>query len=148
MKFFTVDWWQGVLSAEESDAVIAGYAAHLVAIRPRLPAGMERIAREVPLHDARLRSLDLDLKTATALLALELADGSRVQLRYTGLRSYASSADPEKGLSGPFGYGDLGYDELDVLPDGLVEHRILFSSGIHLALVFEDASFEVEQRET
>ena len=64
-----------------------------------------------------------------------------------------TGSDPEKGLPGPHGYGDLGYDEVDVLEPGLFEHRMLFSTGITLSihhrefhLRFEDIkSTEAEQ---
>ena len=46
------------------------------------------------------------------------------------------STNPKRGLAGPHGYGDLGYDEIEVLRDGLYEHRILFSSGIELQVRF------------
>lgn len=132
MKFFTIEWWQGELSDEESEAVVERYSEHLRSIRHLLPCGVERIDRELSLHDAILRSLELDIGGATATVTLDLPDGGRVRLRYAGLSSFSSSADPQKGLSGPYGYGHLGYDEFDVSPDGGVEHRILFSSGIQL----------------
>lgn len=138
MRFFTIEWWQGGLPDAESDAAVQRYAEHLGSIRHLLPPGVDRLDREVRLHDSRLRSLDLDVVTATATATLDLVGGGRVRLRYTGLRLFSSSADPQKGLGGPHGYGDWGYDEFDVLPNGDVEHRILFSSGIELTLVFAD----------
>lgn len=61
----------------------------------------------------------------------------RVSITYTGVRRLTVSPAAEGGLCGPGGYGDLGYCEVDrVGPDGFV-HRMLFSSGITLAVEFE-----------
>lgn len=49
-----------------------------------------------------------------------------------------STANPSAGLAGPFGYGDLGYDEVAILASGAFEHRLLFSTGIELAVVFRE----------
>jgi hypothetical protein len=40
--------------------------------------------------------------------------------------------------------GDLGYDEIEVLGGGMFEHRLLFSSGIELAIEF--AAFHLEKQ--
>ena len=52
------------------------------------------------------------------------------------------TSDPSVGLGGPHGFGDLGYDEIDVGEDGPFEHRLLFSSGIELAVRFADLIIE------
>jgi hypothetical protein len=56
--------------------------------------------------------------------------------RYSGVEHFESEADPKVGLRGPSGYGDLGYYEIDVLPEGRFEHRLLFSTGIELRVIF------------
>ncbi|HWX42575.1 MAG TPA: hypothetical protein VN345_15600 [Blastocatellia bacterium] len=58
------------------------------------------------------------------------------------------SSDPDKGLVGPNGFGDLGYDEIEVLDGGMFEHRLLFSSGIELAIMFEEFRLEVFYRDS
>ncbi len=62
-------------------------------------------------------------------------------MNYGGVRSIQSTADPEKGLPGPHGYGDLGYDEIDLIQPGHYEHRMLFSTGIELLVQFSEFSF-------
>ena len=49
-----------------------------------------------------------------------------------------SSVVPD--LQGLFsgGYGTHGFDEVEVLEEGLFEHRMLFSSGIEVAIQFRD----------
>ena len=60
----------------------------------------------------------------------------RFTLTYTGVERVESTADPAVGLRGPHGYGDFGYDEVEVLPTGAFEHRMVFSSGVELCVVF------------
>ena len=60
----------------------------------------------------------------------------KFQLDYVGVTSFKSIAEHEKGLPGPQGYGDLGYEEIDVV-DGLFVHGILFSGGIEFEIRFK-----------
>ncbi len=66
----------------------------------------------------------------------------RVSMTYSGVRRLAVVPSAEGALCGPGGYGDLGYCEVDrAAPDGLV-HRMLFSSGITLAVEFERFEYQ------
>jgi hypothetical protein len=60
------------------------------------------------------------------------------------MKSLRQTGHPQKGLGGPCGFGDLGYDEQDVRDDGNFEHRLLFSIGIEVQVCFSD--FAVENR--
>ncbi len=136
MRYFTMAWWGGVEGVGNVDPTTA-YAAHLAAIRNRLPADLLATEEGASLHDTRLRELRLLAAKGTLLLGLDsYAGDERLNLLYQGVETFESVADPDFGLRGPSGYGDLGYCEVDVLPGGLFEHRLLFSSGIELAVVF------------
>lgn len=136
MRFFTIAWWMG-LQGEELPSPAPAYAAHLATIRDRLPSDLLATEETVSLHDARLRELRLPLAKGTLTLGLDnYAGDERITLTYSGVERFESIADPEVGLGGPTGYGDLGYCEVDALPDGTLEHRILFSSGIELRVTF------------
>ncbi len=50
--------------------------------------------------------------------------------------AFRSIANPNKGFAGSFGYGDWGYDEVDIMDDGTFIHRVLFSSGIEFEILF------------
>ena len=109
-----------------------------------------RLLETIQLHDARLRELRIDGGGRAATLRFDAGDitmreGRDVTLRYGGLVTLLSTADPDRGLPGPHGFGDLGNDEFEVLEGGLFEHRLLFSSGIELALRF--VTFGLEARE-
>lgn len=134
MRYFTLDWWRGV--GAEGDPVTA-YQAHLAAVRDRLPPALVALEEMPLLHDARLRELVLTPTTGSVVLVLEsYAGNERFTLTYTGVERFAGTADPTAGLPGPAGYGDLGYTEADALPGGASEHRLLFSTGIELAVIF------------
>lgn len=142
MKYLTLDWWMNKCGRQELER----YWAYNDGIRSRLPPDLLALLDEVSLHDAKLRALDLEVGERKLVISL---DGYRytresneacrraITLTYGGLREVHSTADPKTGLGGPHGYGDIGYDEIEVHPDGSFEHRLLFSSGIELAVRFE-----------
>jgi hypothetical protein len=146
LRFFTFDWWCGNQTQHVGDPS-ADYARHLDAIRDRLPSQLLAVQESVHLHDARLRQLVVLPAAASARLVLESYSGDeRFALTYTGVERMESTADPSTGLRGPHGYGDLGYDEVDALPSGAFEHRLLFSTGIELVLVFRGFELNRERR--
>lgn len=144
MKFFTMDWWRGV-SQLSDDGPSADFRAHLAAIRDKLPAGLLALQESVSLHDSHVRRMQYDHKASTLDIMLdgEADKGGlrRFHLHYKDVVLIETTSDPEVGLPGPHGYGDLGYDEADITADGQLEHRMLFSSGIEMRVVF--AEFEL-----
>lgn len=148
MRFFTREWWCGIPGVDLVSDRARMYRSYLATIRDRLPAGLLALQESVSLHDGRLRELDLSPSHATLILRVDGDDGAggrrRFTLRYSGLRSFQSIADPAIGLCGPHGYGDWGYDEADVMEEGRFEHRILFSSGIEFIVQFTGFEFSYE----
>lgn len=102
----------------------------MASLRDRLPPDLLALQDTVSHHDATLVSLTGSLEDRSAILKLRPPGVGQVELRYSGLTSFASTATPGQSLRGAGGYGDLGYDEVDVLEDGTFEHRILFSTSI------------------
>ncbi len=154
MKFFTLDWWFGLQEGSQefdNEDPMPRFREHLDAIRERLPAGLLALQEIVSLHDANLRTLEYTRQDNSLTLLLDGQDGRgglrRFTLRYSGVDSFTSTADPNRGLSGPPGYGDLGYDEPDITPDGRIEHRLLFSSGIEMQVIFRELELAWEDGE-
>jgi hypothetical protein len=145
LRFFTIDWWRGALDEEAAEAILPAYQKHFAAIRDRLPSAFQRIGEGVPpLHDARLLELDLGLRVRRAKLTFaDYSMNQRFALVYDDVETFRATGHPQKGLGGPHGFGDLGYDEQDVVGDGLYEHRLLFSTGVELQIQF--AGFAVEE---
>jgi hypothetical protein len=145
MRFFTPEWWCGIQGSDCTNNPAKNYHIYLATIRDRLPSGLLALQESVSLHDGHLRELVLTPSNASLSLFIDGDDGSggarRFTLRYSGVTSFRSMADPELGLLGPHGYGDWGYDEADLAEDGQFEHRILFSSGIEIVVKF--AGFEL-----
>jgi hypothetical protein len=142
MKFFTIEWWSGEVVDELK--LFNDYREHVEGIFEDWPPDHQRLDREVSLHDAHLLNLNLDIRTANLTLDLDGCGYDenlktyvrrRFNLSYTGVELLNSTADPEKGLPGPHGFGDLGYDEIHMPEPGLFEHRMLFSTGIMLTVL-------------
>ena len=138
MRFFTMSWWCGVQEGRP-DNPSTDYWAHLDAVRSRVSPD-QRPALEallaLALHDTNLCQLRLDPSAATLQISLEnrYAGGKHITLAYSGVEQFASESN-RIGFSG-LGYGDLGYDEVDLSPTGALVHRMLFSSGIEFTVVF------------
>lgn len=139
MKFFTLDWWRGIQHLENYDPV-PDFQKHLSTIRERLPEGLLALQESISLHDANLLYFDYSNHNHSLTLQLDGDDGTggvrHFTIRYVDVVSFKTLADPDRGLPGPHGFGDLGYDEADITPDGNFEHRLLFSTGIEMQIVF------------
>lgn len=139
MKFFTLDWWCGLQQPEGHDPIPA-FQKHISTIRERIPEGLLALQETISLHDANLRSLDYSNQDNSLTLRLDGDDGAggfrQFTIRYGEIASFKTVADPERGLPGPHGFGDVGYDEADITADGHFEHRLLFSSGIEIQIIF------------
>ncbi|MES2788246.1 MAG: hypothetical protein V4719_01405 [Planctomycetota bacterium] len=147
MKFFTMEWWSGCQRLEFYDPM-PDFQSHLDTIRDRLPPDLLALQETVSLHDANLCELDLDVGAGALEIQLNGDDGTgglrRFTLQYSEVDSFRSIADRDIGLPGPHGYGDLGYNEADLTDTGMFEHRLLFSTGIELQIVFGNFSLEWE----
>ena len=135
LNFFTSQWWAGCQSGDDG-ATIRAFEAHARTIRDRLTPELLALQEHLSLHDANLIALSVMPEMQLAALTLKLADGSDLKLRYGGLTAFETVQSPDHALGGPGGYGDLGYDEIDVLDGGAFEHRLLFSSSIELRFRF------------
>jgi hypothetical protein len=142
MKFFTREWWGGIQAGDFSADPAESYSAHLAVIRDRLPTDLLALQESVSLHDGRLREVEHRPSAGTLRMLIDGDDGQggrrRFTLLYRAVSLFRSVAEPDEGLPGPLGYGDLGYDEADLTDTGEIVHRILFSSGIEFEVRFTD----------
>ncbi len=154
MKYFTIDQWivdqEPETSAEPGPTSYEQYLTYVDGIRPQLPAEFQPLTREVILHDARLVAMKATTEESTVKLTLTPGphtdrDWVQLELLYIGVGRVHFKSDPDKGLAGPNGFGDLGYDEIELLGGGMFEHRMLFSSGIELSIEF--AAFHLERHQ-
>ena len=150
MKYFTTKWWAG--DVEDTDAVIASYARYIDSIRSRLTPDLRSLHDEVSLHDSKIRRFTVDVPSQTVSITLHgFTDpwspagqtGRRFDLRYEGVTTVESTND-RMWVSEAFDKSDLGYCEIELLPDGLWEHRMLFASGIEIAIRFRDLRLQYE----
>lgn len=135
-----MSWWAGEDTADRA----AEYAVYLDSILARLPPHIHALSH-IPCHDANLTRLTLSPRTCELLLDMELAGtktGRNLRLRYEAVENFVSTGRPDEGLPSPGGYGDLGYDEVDLGADGTFVHRLLFSNGIEFEITFRDVRIE------
>jgi hypothetical protein len=143
MKHYTFEQWAG---DDDADYKLAStYPAYLERVLPDFPSDLQRFVRKCHLHDAALTRLELltpERKLVLELLGDHYDDtlpsnyARRFRLTYLGVSSFGSTAKPHRKLHGPGGYGDLGYDELELISPGLYEHRMLFSTSVEFAIRF------------
>ena len=129
------------------------YCRYVQSVKKSLPKDLCRLFWNVSLHDARVRRWHFADGTLELNLDGERRDKGkyrpglrRFRLTYRGVVSITSLAVRKQGLAEPGGYGDLGYDEIEVIGDGLFEHRILFSSAIELRVRFTDFTLWYEDK--
>ncbi len=148
-----MDWWRGSVESNP----MAAYQAHLAEIRDRLPEALLWLQEGFRLHDATVSRTWYD--STSNVLEIDLVGDNdtddphqcdrvrRYELRYSRIVSVQTTIDRGGPLPGPKGYGDLGYTEVDLTIEGHFEHRLLFSSGIEMQIVFGSFHLDWEDLE-
>jgi hypothetical protein len=136
VKWFTREWAQGALPDEDSGNVPRLYATHLDAIDPRLDEGTRKLARDINIHDGRVKRWCEDAST----IELEVLTGD-LPLGYQRLTILFEDASLLTHNSlGELHFDDprteLLYDEIDLSPDGLFDYRVLLSPKGDFAIRF------------
>jgi len=141
MKYFTQQWVRGDMTDDESDAVVPAYWDYLTTLLPKMPPVVQELATTVNVHDALIEMVVFH--RAAQHLRLELLVGD-LQEGYTGIHlSYSNAVfDPAmlKVIASDL-ESEVLYDELDVLPNGHFEHRILFWPYRELVISFDSLAF-------
>lgn len=147
MRFLTLEWWLGDLPKDE-DAARADWNAHFESIRDRLPVQLLELFDSYWLHDGRLHALNTNAATRTAEMVVDASNtfGGNYPvlyaLRFSGVASLELNGGRLNKRSVSPGLGDLGYYEVDVLPDGRFRMDFLFWSGFELGIVFDGIETE------
>src|SRR5262249_14988882 len=144
VRFFTMEWWCEVQSGKTARDPHTEYRSHFESIRNRLAVTLQTFVDGVSLHDGELRELVLSPPACALVLLIDADDGlggrREFRLCYGRVSLLRNTAASNLGFRGRTGFGDWGYDEVDVTDDGDFEHRILFASGIEITIQF--ATFE------
>ena len=147
MKYYTFAWWAGEV---EDETVVSRYWAYLDGVKAQLPEAVRAFAYEHNLHDALLLKMHVNPTARTVQCEYDGWDRTsyyprRYTLVYTDVEALETGGNPARPLGGPGGFGHMGYAEFECLADGLIEHRLLFSTGIELTLRFRGLTFEYEE---
>ena len=141
MKYFTREWATGKLTDDEWRERDAAYQNLLDALLPHLPSAVAEIATEISLNDALVRRVTL--RRAEHWIRLEFLCGyqqrgyfdlsliyTNVDFGFLDIRELASIArDPRT---------EVLYTEVDLVADGVYEHRILFWPRGEMTLRFRE----------
>ncbi len=137
MKWFTREWTRGQLSDAEDDAVPALYAEHLDQIEDQLSAGARDLARNLNVHDGRVKGW----RQANKTIELDVVVGDlqagyqRVLLTFEGSKLVRPTSLDD------LGFGNLRteilYDEVDVTDSGAFEYRLLVWPDGEIAIRFD-----------
>ena len=145
MKFFTHQWWLDTQKGVFEDRHTA-YADHVGRIRRRVPTDL--LDLDGKLHDATVTSIECNSDERWLTF---FVDGDRegellqMRLTYHGVKGFTMTPNPDLGLLRTYGFGDLGYDEVDIDDTGALVHRLLFATGIEVEVRFN--AFEYRENE-
>jgi hypothetical protein len=138
------------MEVESTDSIVAEYHSYIESIRSRLLPSLRALHENVSLHDSKVRGFLVNLPAQVVSMTLhgfvdpwspEGLTGRRIDLRYSGVTTI-QSINPGESASEALDDSDLGYAEIEVLADGLWEHRMLFASGIELRIQFRDLQLQ------
>lgn len=146
MKYFTLDWWRG-----DAECDFEQYHSYINSIRPQIAENLIEFMDNISLHDAHIIHFNLDMANGRLEFLLDAmfpssgpadVEHHNPKLVYEEVSAFHSTSTPKKALGGPASYGELGYDEIELLGEQLFEHRLLFSSGIELQIQFKDIKWQ------
>ena len=148
MRFFTREWHSGELPDDEADAVGVAYHAHIQSLSEALPPGVRELATTLNLHDALVRRVLLDGNRRELRLELRCGDQQRgyedVALTYHGTVLTQQSLHDLRGATERG--GEVLYDEVDVIGDGLFSHQLLlWPLTLHFDAQIDTALFSARQ---
>jgi hypothetical protein len=125
VKWFSRDWHEGRLSDAQVEEVQREYAEHVDALRSRLTGGATALL-DLDLHDGQVQAYAFAPDAFEwRILAGDLQRGYEfVTLRYDDAKLVSGRDDvAELNLTGRG--VELLYDELELLQDGRLVHRVL-----------------------
>ncbi|HYO79410.1 MAG TPA: hypothetical protein VE010_23290 [Thermoanaerobaculia bacterium] len=144
MRFLTPEWRDGELTDEQYERAVADYEKTLQSVRAALPAEMQQFLESSSLHDALVRkaSLDRDRTFRLALRSGDLQSGYMdVDLEYRQVEELRGLPSVEAVLDDA--NAEIIAHEVDVLPDGSLEHRFLFAPEGEIRIHFRAFGFTV-----
>jgi hypothetical protein len=133
------------MSEAQVQEVLREYAAHEQWLRPQVSAGVAALM-DVSLHDGQVQSLEISDRTFTwRILAGDLERGYEwLTIDYVDAEVVGGVEDLA-ALALPGEEAELLYDELDLLGDGRLVHRVLVWPDGEVWIRFHDAAVRREQ---
>ncbi len=144
MKYFTKKWW---VSGGETTDLVDEYNSYIKSVKKSLPDGVCQILDEHTLHDALIIHISVNLENRDVHLKFTGWDNKfenrvnyMIGLRDVGIIDIVSP-DGINATSG-IDFGDVGYYEFEVLQEGIIELRMIFSSYVELTVEFKSLDLQ------
>ncbi|MBZ0167315.1 MAG: hypothetical protein K8I00_10965 [Candidatus Omnitrophica bacterium] len=125
------------------------YDAYLNSIMDKIPMKLRNMIELTNRFDSTLLSFELipnENKATLEIIAEKITSEEKytdahMQFQYFGLVQVRSFCKLNEGHPMPLGFGDLLWEEFELLPNESIEHRLLYSSGINYCIQFTDFDY-------
>jgi len=136
MKFFTPQWWNDTERIDSGP--FRAYDKHLDPIREELHQRGCYFDR-ARLHDSSIDTVHVSDGMAE-IIGIKYHNGKPFSILYHECELMTIDMHHGYDQAGPTGFGQWGYDEMDITGEGLVEHRIITSTGMEVTILCESVT--------
>lgn len=147
LKYFTKEWWA---AGGDDQKPVSRYRAYIESILDRLPTDAAMLAEGHLLHDAVLLRIEAMINKAQLHLELtgwteDFNNRTAVELWFSDVKDFDITFSLDDKAD--YGFGDLGYYEIELLEDGYIEFRSIFSSLSEIRVIFRSLAASVIAQE-
>lgn len=143
MKYFSINWYSGNLSDEESIRLRDSYWIYIEKISEQLPFPLRMLARHINLHDAVIVQFSYNPKEKTIFLQTfggDLQVGYfSLECTYFGVSKYWDSRGENRDLI----HMEIVSDEIELLDKETFSQKILFVERNEIEIVFNTIAISV-----
>jgi hypothetical protein len=147
MKYYTKDWCFGKLSDEEIEKMDQKYNFYINKIYSKLPFTIKLLAKEINLHDGIVKKIKLSPRINVLFLEGIFGDLQTgyfsMEIKYIDIKEIDSTTFAglkDKKI-------EILSHEFEAVSDKRYVHRMIFSPGDELEIVFSDISINIQNLE-
>ena len=149
MKFFTKEWCFGDLDTKKSEDILKKYRSYLRDIQFKISFPLRILATNINLHDGILNEVYFSRKKKVCVLNGIFGD---LQTKYFFLKiEYKNISNLNyEDLINVFQNQvvEILMDEIELVSDSVVSHKIIFSSKKEIDLHFEDVEISIRNADS
>ncbi len=144
MKYFTREWCSGGLSDEENDRIWEDYKKYIKDIYWKLPFVLKILTNDISLHDGIIKKTYFYVKEGVLEFSGIFGD---LQIGYFGLNiKYFDVYKMDTAFLKSLFYkekAEILYDEIEILPDNKYSHKLIFTNGKEMEIIFNDIELKI-----